>query len=99
MSCGLECLDFFTNKLVGYFCRWSTVHIFPHSPTKEVDELRSRYDALQRSVCDLTAQFLATERVVELSSGQPLKRCFLVRVNNELRVEEVVMEGKVQTSA
>lgn len=63
------------------------------------DEFRSRYDALQRSVCDLTAQFLATERVVELSSGQPLKQCFLVRVNNELRVEEVVMEGKAQRSA
>lgn len=73
--------------------------IYIKAPTKEVDEFRSRYDALQRSVCDLTAQFLATERVVELSSEQPLKRCFLVCVNNELCVEEVVMEGKAQTNA
>lgn len=56
---------------------------------RNMDELE-----MKQSVCDLTSKFLQeTERVIELSSGEPLKQCFLVRVNSENRVEEVLMEG------
>jgi hypothetical protein len=49
---------------------------------------------IQQSICNLTSQFLVdTHRVLEVSSGLPLKRCFLVRVNQTSHVEEVVMEG------
>ena len=49
---------------------------------------------IQQSICDLTAQFLVdTHRVLEVSSGLPLKRCFLVRVNQTNHVEEVLTEG------
>lgn len=56
---------------------------------RSMDELE-----MKQAVCDLTSKFLKeTERVIELSSGEPLKQCFLVRVNAENRVDEVLMEG------
>eukprot|EP00435_Cladocopium_sp_Y103_P035287 s382_g9.t1 len=49
---------------------------------------------IQQSICNLTAQFLVdTNRVLEVSSGLPLKHCLLVRVNQTNHVEEVLMEG------
>ena len=53
-----------------------------------------RMKEIQQSICHLTTQFLVeTHRVLEVSSGLPLERCFLVRVNQTSHVEEVVMEG------
>ncbi|CAK9043222.1 unnamed protein product [Durusdinium trenchii] len=46
-----------------------------------------------KQILQLTAKFLETGRVLEVSTGQPLMRCFLVRVTRGLRVQEVLMEG------
>lgn len=65
--------------------------------SESTSDCEKRMREMQRSICDLTAGFLVEScRVLEVSSGLPLKRCFLVRVNQTNQVEEVLMEGEAK---
>ncbi|CAJ1327067.1 unnamed protein product [Effrenium voratum] len=48
-----------------------------------------------QAVADATCKLLQMDRVVELSTGKPLRRCLLVRVDAALRVKEVILEGQI----